>query len=118
MKLSTATLTMVRKRSGDACELCGTKGVLHNHHRRPRAMGGSTQPLSDSPANILRVHFRCHEKIEAKRQWAVDNGYIVLQGLDPSRVPVLLRGKWYLLGHRGEAVQWQGPGTVSEVHSP
>lgn len=118
MKLSTTTLKIVRTRSKDLCELCGVRGVLHNHHRRPRAMGGSVDPLSDSPANILRIHFRCHEMVEAARQWSVNNGYIVHQGGDPSRVPVKLSDGWYLLGHRGEAVPVQAPGTVGEVHSP
>ena len=71
-------------------------------------MGGSTDPVSDSPANVLRIHARCHEKIEARRQWAVSMGYLVAQGVNPATVPVKLHDGWFLLGHRGEAVRASG----------
>lgn len=109
MKISTKTRTLVVNRSSNRCEICGTGGTLHDHHRRPRAMGGASDWMSDSPANMLRIHYRCHEKVESKRQWAIDLGYIVAQGLDPSRIPVRLFDGWYLLGHRGEAVPVKEP---------
>lgn len=62
-------------------------------------MGGSRDPLSGDPANGVWLHSSCHSKIEMNRKWAVEEGWLVLQGIDPREVPV---NTWYgrvLLGN-------------------
>lgn len=46
----------VRRRAGHRCQWCGRKTVLHVHHLRPVALGGS-----HSPANLVAICPGCHE---------------------------------------------------------
>lgn len=81
-----------------ACERCGERDSDFSvHHRRPRGMGGSRDPLTDSAANLLLLcgsgTTGCHGWVEANRAAARDLGLLVRQGEDPATVPVqLLRG--------------------------
>lgn len=62
------------------------------HHRRPRGMGGSKDPVTDSPENLLLVSGTgttgSHGWIESHRSHALDEGYIVPRWQDPAIVPV------------------------------
>lgn len=86
------------------CELCGvqvegTRGVQHHiHHRRPRRMGGSQLPDTNSVVNLLLLDASCHERVERERTAAYAGGWLVRQGERPADVPVLIRAeRWYLL---------------------
>lgn len=73
-------------------------------------MGGSTDTVSDSPANVVRTHPSCHGVVESNRRASFINGWLVPQGTDPATVPFLYRGLgWVLLTHDGEVVQTQQP---------
>jgi 5-methylcytosine-specific restriction protein A len=94
----------VLARSGNRCELCG-RPATNTHHRRPRGGGGSKDPATNLPANLLRLcgsgTVGCHALIESRRTWAYDLGLLVHQGQDPSRVPVRFNASWVLLDNRG-----------------
>lgn len=91
---------LVEERAGYCCEVCGVS--LHNgtawtsaysiHHRRPRAMGGTRDPIANTPANLLLLCGTgtdgCHGRIERERSTAYVYGWLVRQGDDPSRVPL------------------------------
>ena len=64
------------------------------HHRRPRGMGGTVRPESNLPANGLAICRPCHMRCEAMRNWARENGFVLLQGDKPSFVPVWWRCNW------------------------
>ena len=88
------TVMAVLDRDGYQCVICGKaaegeRGVNWVlHHRRPRAMGGTSRADKNSPANLLTLCSPCHVEIESRRQWAVDNGWIVHQAFDPAAVAV------------------------------
>lgn len=85
-----AVRDLVRERAGDRCELCWSTDGLQVHHRRPRASGGTSDPATNSPANLLLLCVWCHADIEARRALALANGHLIHQGHDPAAVPVLL----------------------------
>lgn len=110
MKFSEETRSLIRKRANDRCEVCGARTPYHQiHHRRPRGMGGSRDPLAGSAANGLWIHPSCHAKIESNRDEAYEKGYLVHQGHDPSAVPVKVGLHWYLFTHDGTKVVWTDP---------
>jgi hypothetical protein len=105
-------------RSGGACEVCGRRfgpgeEGMSAHHRRNRGRGGTDDPTINGLANLLAVcggrmagTVGCHGLIEANRDDAVSNGWIVEHGGyvagagEPPEVavPVLLpMGRWYLV---------------------
>ena len=60
-------------------------------------MGGTTDPSTNSPGNLVYLCSSCHEHIESHRETARVDGWLVRQGHDPSTIPVLYRGSWRLL---------------------
>lgn len=108
----------IRKRAGFQCEVCTTQlgptgeHMAHIHHRRPRGMGGSTDPMTGHVTNGLLLCPTCHVKIESHRDWALDRGFLVHQGQNPATVPVRLWNSFdvYLLldGTYGRVVEPQG----------
>lgn len=113
MKFTDDVRKQIKERSKERCEVCGAL-ALHPqiHHRRPRGMGGSKDPVTGSAANGIWIHATCHSKIESQRSWAFDHGYLVRQSEDPRYIPIKIAGAWYLLDDQGERKPWQGP--VSE----
>jgi hypothetical protein len=98
MKFSSKTQALISQRCSNKCELCGQIAVYHQfHHRRPRGMGGSKNALTGSPCNALFLHPGCHALVESIRENALDNGWLVRQGINPSEVPVKLHTGWVLL---------------------
>lgn len=91
-------------RSVNRCEVCGAPGT-NTHHRRPRGLGGSKDPATNLPGNLLRVcgsgTTGCHHEIESHRAQSYALGLLVHQGHDPSRVPVRLLDGWFYLDNRG-----------------
>ena len=75
MKFTDEVRKQIKERSKERCEVCGAL-ALHPqiHHRRPRGMGGSKDPVTGSAANGIWIHATCHSKIESQRSWAVDLG--------------------------------------------
>lgn len=94
----------VAGRSGGRCELCGELAT-QMHHRRPRAMGGSRLPETNSGTNLLHVCDSCHRFIESNRAEALAAGWLVPQGSDPARTAVLVgqRSWWTYLTEDGYA---------------
>lgn len=64
------------------------------HHRRPRGMGGSTDPITDHPANGLTLcgtgTTGCHGWVESHRRQALADGYLLEHPQDPRTAPVRL----------------------------
>ncbi len=74
----------VKERSGGCCEYCGCPlddVPASLHHRRPRGMGGTKDPLANSPANALVLcgsgTTGCHGRFEYARALAMAKGVIV-----------------------------------------
>lgn len=95
-----ATVELIRARDRDGCALCGftiagERGIGWSvHHRKPRGMGGTSDPAISSPANGVLLHgsgtTQCHGKVEADRRHYVEAGLLI--GVNsrhvPSEVPV------------------------------
>ena len=90
------------------CELAATE----IHHRRPRAMGGTNRPETNYASNGLAICRRCHLKCESSRNWARDNGFILLQSDDPAKTPVWWRSNWK--GNRKAMVLLDDGGTLQK----
>lgn len=95
------TTQLVMARAGGLCEICsevliGHRGdEWHIHHRRPRRMGGSRRPDTNSPVNLLVLCRACHDEIESRRADALAHGWLLHDQDDPATAAVLL--------HRGSA---------------
>lgn len=75
------------------------------HHRRPRGMGGSKDWLTNTPANGILLCPDCHRFIESHREKALALGWLVPQGADPQRVPVLYHShRWVRLTTDGTVI--------------
>lgn len=59
-------------------------------------MGGSKDPLTNTPANGVLLCTDCHRHIESQRDEGLEQGWLVRQGVDPRTVPVLYQGSQYL----------------------
>lgn len=109
------TVLDVLARDGHACvrdgvPIRGDRGrdwVLH--HRRPRAMGGSRDSVTNSPVNLLSLCAACHLHVESHRAEALEFGWLVPQAGDPARIAVLVGhgSRWRYLDHEG--AYWDGP---------
>src|SRR5262245_49805136 len=87
------TRLLVWDRDHGQCVRCGSAlrwATWPCHHRRPRALGGSSRPDTNSPANLLALCPSCHAHIESHRAEALTNGWLVLQLTDPASVAVLV----------------------------
>ncbi len=92
------TVQLVKDRAANCCERCGHS--VENvraavHHRRPRGMGGTVRPGTNCPSNLLLLDEACHLAVESSRQISREQGWLVRQEHDPSRVPVWLAGKGF-----------------------
>lgn len=87
---------LIAERSGGICEMACFLAAVHVHHRRPRRIGGSSAPDTNSASNLLKLCMFHHEAIEANRSWAYEWGLILSANADPARIPV--RGTRYDAG--------------------
>lgn len=101
----------VYERAHFSCELCGIglgpmRGRDHHiHHRRARRMGGSQQPDTNQPQNLLLLDSSCHERVEKERDAAYAGGWLVRQEADPATVELLIHGtRWVWLSSDGRYV--------------
>jgi hypothetical protein len=106
---SDAERKVVKERAGNRCERCGTFlniYAAHDHHRKPRQMGGGTDPLQyiNSPSNRLYLCPWCHTDVESDRDLSYLSGWLVHRGDDPAKVPVKLWDGWFVLNRHGGKV--------------
>lgn len=97
---------IVDERSGGRCEMYWVDGRCRNeaeqhHHRRPRKSGGSTDPVTETAANLLHLCGNHHRLVEAYRATSYRNGWLVYAGHDPATTPVLLHVGWVTLNDEG-----------------
>lgn len=103
------SLQIVLQRSLGLCEVCGKQGG-QTHHRRARGMGGSKDPQTHKPSNLIRlcgslnVTGNCHAWVESHRTEALNEGLLVRQGQDPREVPVKLSRGWVFLDDDGNYI--------------
>lgn len=99
---SKRTKELVFQRAGGRCERCGwIEQASQYHHRRPRAMGGSSATDTNTAANCLLLCHYCHTQVESHRDKSLALGYLVLQGKNPCETPVWRLRTWVLLDHFG-----------------
>jgi hypothetical protein len=79
----------------------GAKEGQQIHHRKPRGMGGTTNPETNAAANLIWLCRDCHDWIESNRAEALGNGWLVSTQDRPSTVPLLYLGRWTLLDDAG-----------------
>ena len=88
---SRKTRRLVIDRDGGVCRMCGRAGT-NVHHRRPRGMGGTRDPETNSPANLVLLcgsgTTGCHGWIESHRAEAMAAGWLVSKWADPSTTPI------------------------------
>lgn len=95
----------VIERSEGVCEYpgCVAPGA-QLHHRRPRGIGGTRDPLINSPANIVNICYPHHALVEQFRVASQERGFLIsrLSALTADQVPLLYRdGRWVLLHDDG-----------------
>ena len=118
MSFSPIARALILDRDGGKCFRCGRTVVwwptgesrrpeivcaYSIHHRRPRGMGGSKDPISDHPANGLTLcgtgTTGCHGWVESHRSAALADGYLLEHPQDPRSAPIRLpSGDLVLLG--------------------
>jgi 5-methylcytosine-specific restriction enzyme A len=83
-----ATRDLVAERDA-GCVNCGIGPYgLQVHHRKPRRMGGRTDPRINAPSNLISLCQACHTWVELRRTEALDMGLLVRENDDPRKVPV------------------------------
>lgn len=104
--------TAIAARDGHVCVICGCPGTtldpLVPHHRRGRGAGGSKDPATNLPSNLLALCARDNHWLEDSTDPAhYANGWKVRRNgvRAPSDVPVLYPdGHLYLLTHDARKV--------------
>ena len=93
-----AVKTRVWERAKGRCEVCGeATSDLQYHHRRPRQMGSTKRPDTNTAANCLLLCMMDHHRVESHRAQAYDNGHLLRSTQSPEAEPVLRLGVWVLL---------------------
>lgn len=84
-------------RSGGRCEITGVRLTRANssiHHRRPRAMGGTSRVDVHNLSNLVLAEGHgtvgAHHWAETNRTEALERGLLVHQTHDPAEVPLTL----------------------------
>lgn len=83
--LEARTRTLVMRRSGGVCEVCGRFTVSDAAHRVGRGVGGTW-----GASNILGACRACHHRNHSHPLPAYLFGWHLRSGSDPRQVPVLL----------------------------
>ncbi|TYK45217.1 HNH endonuclease [Actinomadura decatromicini] len=103
------TRELVLERDDWACFCCGATIIGQQYslqHRLARRLGGTSDPLINSPANLVTLlgsaTTECHGRVEGRHSADHVAGYRLKTGQDPANTPVLhWRYGPVLLGHDG-----------------
>lgn len=107
---------LIIERAEDRCEICGEHfSDMQLHHRRPRGMGGTRRPDTNSPAAGLWLCGEHHRHVESCRSLSYDNGWLVRQSQTPSDIPILRRGVWVTFRDSGAIIPVTTPPVKLEV---
>lgn len=90
------------------CERCGDRPPEQIHHRKPRGMGGTSDPAANNPANLVAICSPCHVTIELSRDDALVDGWLVHNSQDPAEIPVRYRGRFVQLTGDGDVITPEG----------
>lgn len=104
---------LIRFRAANRCEVCGIgvgEGAQY-HHRRPRRMGGTSDPQAGQASNGMYLHAGCHRKVEENRLRSLGYGWLLPSEADPSKSPVVIVGAWRLLSDDGAYLLARDPST-------
>lgn len=78
------------------------------HHRRPKGMGGTSRPDTDTLSNLLALAPDTHNggpgSVHARRGWSEENGYLL-----PQSTPLAVSWPVLLFGHRWVYLLNQAP---------
>lgn len=72
-----STRMVIAVRCGGRCERCNDDWAQDVHHRKPRGMGGTSDPRINLPSNLVALCRGCHDYIERNRVWALQEGWLV-----------------------------------------
>lgn len=94
---------------GRELDLAIPRGDYSLQHRRARGMGGSRDPETNGPANLVLVcgsaTTGCHGYIEQHREHSRRRGFTLLQAQIPTRVALQdWAGLWWWLNDDGSRV--------------
>lgn len=64
-------------------------------------MGGSSDPITNRPVNLVLLCQKCHRWVESHRPAAREAGWLVWQGFDPAPVVLWLPDRRVLLTNTG-----------------
>lgn len=103
-------------RSGGFCEVSGRTldpETFDAHHRRPRGIGGTYRPLTDSLCNLLALDPEVHNgapwSVHQNSTWSRPRGYLLSSHMADEVLeiaPVLYRGKeWLILAENGQLLR-------------
>lgn len=101
------TRTDVLARDLSLCVRCGVSPAADVHHRLPRGLGGTSDPLcAYGMANLIALCRACHSWCEITGRStdpgnAYASGWLLRRGDDPEDTPILYRGQWRWLTHDG-----------------
>jgi 5-methylcytosine-specific restriction protein A len=98
---SAAVRTTIRQRADGHCERCGLQRGTEIHHRRPRGMGGTNRPETNTPSAGGLLCGDCHRWAESHRAAAMNHGWLVRQHHQPADIPVKYRDSWVYLDDLG-----------------
>lgn len=119
-RISTKVSTLTRTRENGRCALCALRLTYgHRHHRLPGQMGGRfDDPVWNDAANIVRVHHRCHDYIESRREASYLAGWLVASNCAPAEMPFLYGGVgWVLLDSSGGLTVCEPPDAYTQGHN-
>jgi len=93
---------LIQTRARGLCERCGYgNSTTQLHHRRPRGMGGTKRPDTNTASAGVLLCQPCHIEVESHRLKAYSDGWLVRQHQNPADIPVYRKGRWVLLDDEG-----------------
>lgn len=118
-----AVKELIHARSGGVCELCGALPADQVHHRRPRGLGGTSDPTVNRAANGIGICAPCHDVVEGRsvdhpvygrvrgsRAESERKGWLIsrLSPDAPDEVPVWTAAGWVQLSDSGAKRRIEG----------
>lgn len=76
-------------------------------------MGGGSALSLESPANGLRLHRQCHQKVESSRAQSRMYGWLLGPNDNASQRPVKLWDGWFYLTYEGSRLNADSPADVN-----